>query len=179
MLALAFSSSGTISVLPSLVAIISAVSPFCVMADMCSETLMTSQTLDHHYMCEDVIVVHMLICSVYKATTLPSEPPASHTRPSLHCDDVIVVHMLICSMCSEQPLEDAHEHYRTTELIYSSQFFKVEMKNSYVLLILLLSCVHLGIALVYVQFVLGRPYSKQHSGSCKPHQNAIDQALCL
>ena len=42
-LASAFSSSETTSVLPSLTALISAVSPSCVMADVCSETLMTSQ----------------------------------------------------------------------------------------------------------------------------------------
>ena len=39
----AFSSSKTTSHLPQLVAIISAVSPSCVMTDMCSEILMTSQ----------------------------------------------------------------------------------------------------------------------------------------
>ena len=42
-LAPAFSSSGRTSVLPSLTAIISGEYPSCVMTDMCSETLMTSQ----------------------------------------------------------------------------------------------------------------------------------------
>ena len=52
----AFSSSETISHIPFLTAIVSADSPSCVMTDMCSETLMTSQKslYIHNFHCKKV-----------------------------------------------------------------------------------------------------------------------------
>ena len=59
MLAPAFSSSETTSVIPFLAANISAEYPFCVMTDMCSETLMTSQKGSS---CSNIKMVRVMHC---------------------------------------------------------------------------------------------------------------------